>query len=674
MKNTDTEDMILAVNATLESAQNAYYAGNPIMSDVEYDLAEAQLNAMIKANSQFSDLATTLNKVGYSKNSDVRVAHARPMLSIQDYFTAESYISAAAKYGDFVLEEPKRDGISCELYYRNGRLARAVTRGDGEAGEEMTEQVCACKKIPQEIRNMPIPSDLRLRGELVMRNSELARLNAMGGKQYTNTRNLVAGTMKQKDMKMVASREIIFMPWDMYSPNHDELLPDSAFDRMKLAEKMGFPKYEGKKISQNDIKVVLDEMLALIKDADITSDGVVIKADSHKLRNTLGVANKYTRYQHCFKLQNLAAETKVIGIEYGVGRTGKITPVAILNPVNLGGAMVARATLCNETYMNTLGIKIGATVKVLRSGDVIPYITEVINSDGATTVNFPKVCPVCGSTLKIENDNGIAMHFCDNSQCAGKAVEMFSYVADRKTLEIDCLGEAMATELIEHHITNLAALIEFSNVAISKKVSADNFKKMGYHSGVNTLKMVNSLQTIKTATWDRWFAALEIPMVGHTLGKIIVKELGLTANDMQNLPNKLLSLAKSSVVGLGDVKMQSIIDWAKNKQNIDYCIKLAQVGVRPTNLNDNKNSMKYANNVKGKLHGINFVITGSFERGSRPVITEQLEALGAESLASVTSACNLLIVGEKPGGKLQKAQNKGIRIVYSDWLDDVLGK
>jgi DNA ligase (NAD+) len=275
------------MNAKLLEAQSAYYAGEPILSDAEYDTLESQLRSLIASNPEFANAATVLSKVGDTKNSDVRIKHDRVMLSIENHYTKESFLDAAKTYGPIVLEEPKRDGISCELSYKFGHLVRAVTRGDGESGEEMTEQVKACGAIPQFLIGEGLPNDLRIRGELVMRRSELARINALGTRTYANTRNLTAGTMKQQDLKIVASREIILCPWDMYSPDEDHLLSDSAWDRMMLAERLGFPKYEGIKVTQSDILSGLDQMLLVIKDADIVSDGVVIKTDSHKLRHQL---------------------------------------------------------------------------------------------------------------------------------------------------------------------------------------------------------------------------------------------------------------------------------------------------------------------------------------------------------------------------------------------------
>lgn len=677
------KDHICILNHNMELNAEAYYTGSPKISDAEYDRLEAQLIGLVAANPQFAKFATMLNKVGNVKNSVARIKHARPMLSIENYYTTISFLNASATYGPDLLMEPKRDGISCELKYLNGKLAQAVTRGDGEAGEDMTEQVMACKAIPKILNNYDskkFPEDIRIRGELVMRNSELARINALGGKQYSNTRNLVAGTMKQQDMSIVASREILVMPWDMYSPDQDDLLPDSALLRMDLTSLFGFPMYEGVGYRMTHIadpakfQEKLDIMLRSNAASDITADGVVMKADSHKLRNKLGVGSKFTKYQHCFKPQNLAAETTVLDIEYGLGRTGKITPVAILKPVMLGGAQISRVSCTNETWIKNLGLMIGAKVMVLRSGDVIPYITSVISTKGATPIVFPTHCPSCNSKLQFDSTDLIVQRFCENSLCPGKAAEQFAYIGHRSTLEIDNLGGAMAEELVDiFDITNIVELFEFANKtnanikSTGEATIAKSLKVRGFHSGVNAVKMVKSLEKAKTATWERWISALSIPFIGHSLGEDISKALNLTANDMGNLPKLLLKMPELNLGKLGPVKTASIVDWAKNKKNVAMCVALFNAGVRPTPL------VAKVANTAGKLAGIAFCMTGELSLGTRKVIGAKLIALGAEELSDVKSNCNLLIVGENPGSKLAKAEKKGVKIVHEDWVKTQLG-
>jgi len=283
------------------------------------------------------------------------------------------------------LFEAKQDGISAELVYIDGRLKQAVTRGTGTEGEDMTAQVKALRSVPQFLVHAPLldmASEIRVRGELVMRDGELDRINAeataKGLKTYASTRNLTAGTMKQKDLSVVASREIILMPWDMYSPTEDSNLPDSAYDRMRLLESVGFSEYKGVKVDKaSEVIPAIDTILALNAKSNIRADGVVIKVDSHKLRKELGVASKFTNWMTCFKPQSSKSTTHLREVVWQVGRSGNVTPVGIVDPVVLAGATVTRVTLNNETWIETMGLRLGCTVEICRSGEVIPLITKV---------------------------------------------------------------------------------------------------------------------------------------------------------------------------------------------------------------------------------------------------------------------------------------------------------
>lgn len=669
-----TESLIIELNGQVIAHRDAYYNGNPTISDGEYDKIELELKTLVATHPEFAHHATAFKKVGSTIANGGRISLPRPARSIENYFDRSSYVAATSTYGDAILEEFKRDGISAILIYEDCVLVQALTRGDGEAGEDMTAQVKACRAIPQKLKPFSPITDMVRRivvcGELVMRNSELARINTLGGRQYSNTRNLVAGTMKQKDLSIVASREILLMPWDLYSPDQDEVLPDSAHQRMRMAEAMGFPAYEGVLITGTffNQKVVetLDVLLTKLKDNDITCDGVVAKADSHKVRARLGIEKDYTNYQHCFKPQNLKAVTKLVGVEYGLGRTGKVTPVALLAPVNLGGAMVGRASLSNETWMKELpgpALSIGSEVEIVRSGDVIPYVLRVV-SVGTTPIVFPTKCPSCGTQLQTDPDSDKVIHYCENSECYGKAAELFTHVGARETLEIDNLGDVAAAELVSFGVTNIATLFEFGNRFAT--TSPEQFKAAGFRSGANTVKLVKSLPAAKKATWERWFASLSIPMIGHTLGETLAKELNLTSDNMENLCAVLLNVRAGDIAGLGPAKLAAIHSWASNPHNYRLCQRLHAAGVRPT-------PITAPVKIVGKLTGKVICITGELVGvGSRPQVEAQLVALGAEVVDDVKKTCNLLIVGEKPGSKVAKAQKKGVEMVGIDWVKEVL--
>ncbi len=397
-----------------------------------------------------------------------------------------------------VCVERKLDGISCSLHYRGGKLVQALSRGDGQAGEEMTAQVMALKTVPKTITNA---SALWVRGELVMRKQELKRINetvhASGGKEYSSTRNLTAGTMKLKDVSEVAKREILFMPWDVFAED-DGQLSDSNFERMRMLETWGFPQYVGVLIvDEAGIVPAIDGILSLNDQSDIAADGVVIKVDSHSLRRKLGVASKYTNWMCCFKPQSSSGTTYLRSIEWQVGRQGKLTPVATCDPVPLAGAMVTRATLNNITWIDAMGLRLGAKVEMLRSGDVIPQIVKVLD-DGEAPIVPPTTCPECQTKLEVldEERSGIITHWCQNYECAGRVRDLFTFIGSRDILEIDGLGPEMATKIVnDGYARDLGELFEFQFEALKglATLGAEKFEKSmtkkGF-SGVTFRKMV----------------------------------------------------------------------------------------------------------------------------------------------------------------------------------------
>jgi DNA ligase (NAD+) len=673
--NPNTEALIRSLNKQVLAAQAAYYSGEPILSDAEYDTLEARLKGIVQSSPWLAEHATSLHKPGDAPLASGRVKHTRPMLSIENKYTkpeiTDFFLTLPTP---LMLAEPKRDGISCELRYRNRELVQALTRGSGTEGEDITAQVRQVKAIPKSFAELFPFADLNVRGELVMRKSELERINkaarAKGEKEYASTRNLTAGTMKLKDLAEVAKREILFMPWEVYGD--ESALNDSGYTRMLMLERAGFPKYEGWIVDNADHAIkILDQVLAQNKESDIIADGVVFKAESHKDRAKMGNGSKVANYQVCFKPQSASGTTYLRSIEWQVGRQGKLTPVATCDPVPLAGAMVTRATLNNITWIDAMGLKLGAKVEMLRSGDVIPQIVKVID-EGDTKIVSPTVCPECFSKLEVldEERSGIITHWCQNYECVGRVRDLFSFISSRDVLEIDGLGPEMASkiatdgyardigELLEFHTEAMKGLATYGDEAFIAKM-----RKKGFDATLP--KMLRSLEKAKKAPWERWIACLGIPMIGRTLGKVLAAKLKLDAQSMQSLPNLLASLLPGEVEGIGDVKLDMIHTWAKEQRNVEICIALSLNGVQPTNTT--------VATVAGEpLKGVAFCITGEFTE-DRDSIAEKLTRLGGVSKSGVTSKCNLLIVGDSAGKtKLSKATQLGIKQVGKDWLVQTL--
>lgn len=667
------------LNALLVKARDAYYNGDdPILTDDQYDAKEAELKALVKANPALASEATVLKVVGnVATNNGGRIPHVRPMLSIENYYTKPEigqFFTKNFPTGYNAMVEPKRDGISCELRYHNRQLTLSLTRSDGVSGEDMTAQVKVLRNVPQVLKDAHLenePVNIHLRGELVMRKSELDRINAeitkTGGKLYMSTRNLTAGTMKQKDLSVVASRDIVFIPWDVYSPDQDDLLPESGYRRMLLTEAFGFPKYEGQLVF-NEVGVLraLDDVLVQNEKSDVVADGVVIKADSVRRRAALGVGSTTTNWQVCFKPQNAGAETTLEQVIWSNGRTGKLTPVAICSPVVLAGAVVTRANINNLTWVNNLGLTLGARVKILRSGDVIPIIVEAITKTDKPILP-PVVCPDCGhDVIENESDAKILTYECGNASCPGTLAHHLYAIADRDTLEIDALGPELADELVTHkYVNNVADLVEFANdIAQSLKVRTEasvlaSVVKTGhFRSGAAVVKMAKSMQKAKTADWNRWIASLGIPMIGHSLGKVLAQVLSLKNTDFGTLCAKFIALPDGTE-GFGPKKKAALLKWAKDPSNQALCQTLFTAGVRPK---------PQLAPPTGPLSGLTFCITGEFWT-SRDAITKHLVDLGATAKSGVSKKTNLLLVGQAPGKtKQDDAAKHGVQTVGADWL------
>lgn len=383
---TTPQEQISILNALITRARKAYYQDNsPIMTDREFDLKEKELKDLVAANPQFAALAPELKKVGSDLSDGGRVKHARAMRSIENHYTENDYagwFEAQAMDGNgTMVSEPKFDGISCSIIYEKGRLVRALTRGDGDSGELITEQVKATGNIPVFLVSDKLVN-IEVRGELVMKNSTLKLINdkltAAGKKTYANTRNLTAGTMKQQDLTNIPERDIQIRPWDVMGAG----LPDSRLERLNMIAKAGFPAPLGVVVkTRAELLKALHAQLEKNKTSDVNADGVVLKIDSVKASETLGVSSNYANYQICFKPQSAKGETHLREVVWQVGRSGKLTPVGIVDPITLAGAVITRVNLNNISYIRDMKLRINSRVSICRSGDVIPVIERVLDED-----------------------------------------------------------------------------------------------------------------------------------------------------------------------------------------------------------------------------------------------------------------------------------------------------
>jgi len=592
--------LIKELNSRLEDARKAYYAGEPLMSDPEYDVLEEELSGMVKAHPAEAADAAVLSSVGTDTSG--RIAHRVPMLSLENKFTFEELcewadcVQAALglpQWPDFTLE-PKYDGVSDSLEYE-GALVQALVRGDGSAGDSVLPQIRTSSSVPA---YLPEATKVNIRGEAIIAMSTLRDLNseieARGGEPYSNTRNLTAGTLKLQDLDEVKRRKLLFAPWEVLLPTNGLVL-DSSYQRLKMIEEWGFTPYSGRVVTnREELQTALDEMLPTLQapDQDICKDGLVFKVDSFAYRETLGRGSKFTRWQVCLKPQNQKANTEVLSVQWQVGRQGKVTPVATVAPVILGGVKIERATLNNLSWLLALGVRIGSKVALVRSGDVIPKIVEVLeNGPGSSDIIPPIICPECEAPTATgadedSEDSSVAI-LCKNAECPGRLREMLTYIADRTVLEIDGLGPELAKKLLEHKLVrNLPGLFQFGNElrsavrALGQSEATLTLSERAVPVAL-TLRMVESLETAKTAPWDRWLAAFCIPMVGRRLGKVIARTLKLQPDDLPQLASKLASIQMGEVEGLGKGKLGEVHRYACDPKWAEMLSGLYEEGVRP---------------------------------------------------------------------------------------------
>lgn len=697
-------ELVAEKNAKLENARKAYYAGEPIMSDAEYDQLEEELNGLVKANPTYAGQAPVLTTVGSSlplfngHELDAnpreaaaapkgRIAHSVAMLSIENFYGVEDLCDWAEGLGWPVLSVgSKLDGVSDSLIYENGSLVQALTRGDGAFGESVLPQMRAAGAVPASIQiGAFFAGRVEIRGEVVIPESVLRALNAAleanGAKTYATSRNLAAGTLKLLDLNEVKRRGLQFRPWDVLLPHGAG--PDSGVERLKSITAFGFAPSDDRIVrNREELIAAIEEMLPTLQEAgaEIGKDGIVVKVDSHELREKLGRGSKFTRYQVCFKPQNQKAETVIRSVDWQVGRQGRVTPVANVDPVVLGGAKIARSTLNNFTWLNALGLRIGSKIALVRSGDVIPKVTEVLeNPPESSAIEAPAFCPDCEWELyeRSEEDSNVTTHWCKNDQCGGRIRDYLTYIADRTVLEIDGLGPEIANCLYETgNVKSLkmapALLFEFqvrtqSEVATQgRKAISSLFERTGFPVAL-TFRMLESLEKAKTAPWPVWIAAMAIPMVGRRLGKVLATHLNLRPDDFPRLPAKFAAIQVGEIDGLGVSKLGELHRFANDPEWVRVCSILYDYGVRPT-------AIVSASTGDSSLAGVAFVITGEFEEfGTRDEIAAKLEFRGAVAKSGVSKNVTHLLVGTNPGkSKLTKAEQLGIQQVGYDWLKQAL--
>lgn len=632
-----------------------YVLAQPTISDERYDTLMSDLQSL---ESTYPDLVTpdspTQRVGGEPTKIFSTVSHASPMLSLANTYSEDDIRDFDRRVRDILPNqkityvcELKFDGVSLSLVYRNGVLQRGATRGDGVQGDDITANVKTIRAIPLRLSTKDASVlDCEVRGEVLMNRIDFQKMNdereRLGEKIFINPRNSTAGTLKLQDPKIVASRPLQFFAYALMGMRKPFR---THFENLDTLRAIGFPVDRRAKRCET-IEEVVNHWKTWESKRDelpFDIDGVVVKVDSLNQQEMLGQIAKSPRWAIACKFTSRKAETTLNDIKLQVGRVGTITPVAVLEPVFIGGTTVSRASLYNEDYINEIGIRIGDTVVVERGGDVIPKVTAVVMSKrrrNAKKYLFPKKCPECGTKLIRPEEE--ANYFCENSECPMQVRGRIEHWAMRGAMDIEGLGEAVVDQLVVHgYIKNVADLYVLHDR--SEELTA--LERWGEKSVRNLL---DGIEASKQRPYHRMLFALGIRHVGAGIAPILVDHFPSIDALMEATAEQLLEVHE-----IGPKIAESIISFFGDRHNRAMIERLKDTGIQCTAEKKKKS---------GILSGKTFVITGTLSTMSRDRAKERIEEAGGRTASAVSGQVDVLIVGEDAGSKLDKAKKLGIEL------------
>ena len=651
---------------------HAYYVmDQPCISDSEYDHLFHQLKALEQQYPECIQADTPTNKVGGQVLSKFEsVIHAVPMLSLGNVFNQEDLFAFARRIDERLPNqkvqydvELKLDGLAISLWYENGVLVRGVTRGDGETGEDITQNVKTIRNLPKVLssQHQAIPELLEVRGEVLMPKQGFEKLNAdqqaKGDKTFANPRNAAAGSLRQLDPNIAASRPLAFYAYGIAQcqPNHGL---ETMHDSLHWLTKFGFEIAERQFLcaSIEEVQQRYEQIQQERPDLKVEIDGMVIKVDSLKQQQQLGFLSREPRWATAYKFPAQAALTKVENIDWQVGRTGTLTPVARLTPVFVGGVTVSNVTLHNIGEIHRLDVRIGDTVSVYRTGDVIPKVEKVwVEFRPADTemVNLPTNCPVCESPVVMPEGEALAR--CSGGlYCAAQRIEAIRHFVSRKALDIEGLGDRWVESLL--HLDLLKDVADIYHLHEHRDTLL-TIEKMGEKSVQN---LIDAIEASKKTTLARFIYGLGIRGVGETTARMLANTFqtldALKAADVEAL---------KKTPDVGDITAEWIADFFQAPHNIEVLDRLLAAGIHwdaPTAP------------TRQPLNGESWVVTGTLETMGRDEATQKLQALGARVSGSVSSKTKCVVAGEKAGSKLDKAQKLDIRVMNEQEFLDFLAQ
>lgn len=638
--------------------KNYYDLDSPTISDYEYDMLYRELESLEYSFPELKTLDSPTNKIGGIARKDLKqVKHDIPMESLHDCFSIEEIKDFDKKLREIIknpeyVVEPKVDGLSVSIEYKNGVLFRASTRGDGLVGEDITNNIRAIKSIPK-VLNESIEF-IELRGEVFMSTSNFKKLikeqELNEEKLFKNPRNAAAGSLRQKDPKITAKRNLDIFIFNIQQIKGKVL--KTHVESLNYAKFLGLPVIPFYNVYKNmgDIISEIQKIGDQRESFDFPIDGAVIKINNFEDRKTLGSTSKFPKWAQAFKYPPEKKQTKLLNIEINVGRTGTLTPTGVLEPVLLAGTTVSRATLHNQDYIKEKDIRIGDTVLVYKAGEIIPEIIKSIkHQENSKEYKLPEICPSCGA--KVKREPLLAAVKCVNSKCPAQILRKLIHFVSRDAMDIDGMGQALLAQLNNKNI-----LTSFADIYTLKKEILASLDRMGEKSAQN---IINSIENSKNKELYNLIYALGIEHVGLAASKLLAKKFK-TLNNIINANEQEIS----KIEGFGEVMAQSVVDFFSIEENLTLVNKLQELGV--------VNNLEIKENLSQKLEGLTFVLTGTLPSLKRSQAAKLIEENGGKVSSSVSKKTNFVLAGEDAGSKLEKAKELNIKIISENDLLDML--
>lgn len=665
MNKKQAEKRIQELREKTEYYAKKYYDDDkPEISDFEYDMLMVELRNLEKDFPEFKSKDSLTQKVGgHVKEGFEKVTHEVPLQSLQDVFSIQEVIDYVEKINQKAEEsniknkryvvETKIDGLSAALEYKSGKFVRGATRGNGLVGEDVTQNLKTIKTIPMELKEK---IDITVRGEVFISKEDFEKMNQEREENeeelFANARNAAAGSLRQLDSKITKKR-----PLDIYIFNVQKIEGkefNSHFEELEYLSKLGF-NVNPVRIECNTIEEIENAIKKIGEDRENLTfgiDGAVIKVDDLKFREILGTTAKTPRWAIAYKYPPEKRETILKDIICQVGRTGAITPMAILEPVKVAGSTISKTTLHNEDFIKEKELKIGDTVVIQKAGDVIPEIVEVKKEKRTgkeKEFNMPKNCPVCGAPAIREE--GEAAIRCTGIECPAKLFRNLVHFVSREAMNIDGLGENIIGQLLDRNlISNIADIysLTFEDIA--------SLKKNGNKFAQN---LINSINNSKENDLYRLITGLGIRNVGVKASKILARKY----KNIDNLFNATLE-ELSIINDIGPIMANNIVEFFKQEQTIDLINRFKQYGVNTQSLENDVED----NRFEGKI----FVLTGSLENYTRTEAADIIEKFGGKTSSTVSKKTSYVLAGEEAGSKLTKAQNLGIEIITEEQFENMI--